>query len=168
MKTRVIDFTVGIFIIAAMLGLLFLAFRVSELSLDSRGHYYKVSAEFDNIGSLKVRAPVAVSGVKIGEVTSIILDKNNYRALVTMRIARHFNNIPIDTTANIFTQGILGSNYVSLVPGFDEANLRAGSRIETTHSALVLENLIGQLIYSLKPDSSDNPDSKAKAKGDLK
>jgi phospholipid/cholesterol/gamma-HCH transport system substrate-binding protein len=152
-KQRVIDFMVGVFLVIAMLGLLFLAFRVSDLSMENKAQFYTVTAEFDNIGGLKVRAPVAISGVRIGEVTEINLDKNNYRAKVTLRINRQYDNLPIDSSANIFTQGILGSNYISLVPGFDEQNLQNGSRIETTHSALVLENLIGQLVYSLKSDS---------------
>jgi len=130
-----------------------LAFRVSDLNTENKAHFYELTAEFDNIGGLKVRAPVSISGVKIGEVTQINLDKNNYRAKVFMRINRQYDNLPLDTSANIFTQGILGSNYVNLVPGFDEQNLTNGGRIETTHSALVLENLIGQLVYSLKSDS---------------
>ncbi|OGO93080.1 MAG: outer membrane lipid asymmetry maintenance protein MlaD [Coxiella sp. RIFCSPHIGHO2_12_FULL_44_14] len=165
MKSRVVDFVVGIFIIAALLALLFLAFRVSNLTNFGNGKYYKITAEFDNIGGLKIRAPVSVSGVKIGEVATISLDSNNYRALVSMRINARYNNLPIDTSANIFTQGILGSNYISLSPGFDEANLKAGSRIETTHSALVLENLIGQLIYSLKSDN-DGSQKKKNEKGE--
>ena len=159
MKQRVIDLMVGIFLVTAMLGLLFLAFRVSDLSMENKAQFYTVTAEFDNIGGLKVRAPVAISGVRIGEVTAINLDKNNYRAKVTLRINRQYDNLPIDSSANIFTQGILGSNYISLVPGFDEQNLQNGSRIETTHSALVLENLIGQLVYSLKSDSQ-KPENK--------
>lgn len=153
MKSRAVDFVVGIFIIAALLALIFLAFRVSDFTTLGNGQFYRVSAEFDNIGGLKIRAPVSVSGVKIGEVVSIGLDSHNYRALVHMQINKRYNNLPTDTSANIFTQGILGSNYVSLTPGFEEKNLKSGSRIETTHSALVLENLIGQLIYSLKSDN---------------
>ncbi len=166
MKQRILDSLVGLFILASIMALLFLAFRVSDMSFDRHADFYRVTAEFDNIGGLKVRAPVAISGVKVGEVTAIDLDKNNYRALVTMRINRRFSNIPVDTTANIFTQGILGSNYISLVPGFDEANLQSGSRIETTHSALVLENLIGQLIYSLKSDNNKSTTAKSDAKGE--
>lgn len=162
MKQRAIDFMLGVFLVTAMLGLLFLAFRVSDLSMENKAQFYMVTAEFDNIGGLKVRAPVAISGVRIGEVTEISLDKNNYRAKVTLRINRQYDNLPIDSSANIFTQGILGSNYISLVPGFDEQNLQNGSRIETTHSALVLENLIGQLVYSLKSDSQ-KPETKTPA-----
>lgn len=171
MKIRIVDFVVGIFVIAAFLALVFLAFKVSDFSHLGKHDYYNITAEFDNIGGLKTRAPVAVSGVKVGEVTDIALDGNNFRAVVTMRISEKYHNLPIDTSANIFTQGILGSNYVSLAPGFEESNLKNGDRIETTHPALVLENLIGQLIYNLKSDknkSNNVKESAAEAKATAK
>lgn len=164
MKTRVSQFIVGLFIIIAFLAMVFLAFRVSDISGVGSRHYYHISAEFDNIGGLKVRAPVSISGVRIGDVSDIQLDNNNFRAVVTLRISDRYKNLPLDTSANIFTQGILGSNYVSLAPGFDEASLKNGGRIETTHPAIVLENLIGQLIYNSKSDSEDESKTKAKAK----
>lgn len=156
MRSRMIDIAVGLFLIAVFFGFIFLAFRVSNLTLSQSGGYYTVLAEFDTVGGLKVRAPVSIAGVKIGEVTKITLDPNNFRGLVAMQISNEFNHIPEDTSASIFTQGILGSNYVSLTPGFEEDDLKNDSRIETTHPALVLENLIGQLIYSLKSDSSSS------------
>ncbi len=161
MGSRVAEFVVGIFIIVALLALLFLAYRVSDFGQVGNGNYYKITAEFDNIGGLKVRAPVSVAGVKVGEIVGIALDNNNFRAVVTMKIQNKFNNLPLDTSANIFTQGILGSNYVSLSPGFEQASMKNGSRVETTHSALVLENLIGQLIYNLKSDSGGEKETKA-------
>lgn len=135
--------------------LVLLAFKVSGLTQLGNNHTYTLTAEFDNIGGLKVRAPVAIGGVRIGQVSQITLDKNNFRAIVTLQINEIYNTLPVDTSASIFTQGILGSNYVSLTPGFEPQNLKSGGRIETTHSALVLENLIGQLIYSIKSDKSD-------------
>ncbi len=159
MRHRMINLSVGCFLIAVFLGFIFLAFRVSDLTILNSSGYYTVTAEFDNIGALKVRAPVSIAGVKIGQVTHITLDNNSFRALVSMQINEHFSHIPSDTAASIFTQGILGSNYISLAPGFEEDDLRDGSRIETTHPALVLENLIGQLIYNLKSDSSSNKTS---------
>ena len=155
-----IDFAVGIFLIIAFLGFVFLAFRVSDLTQTSKNGYYTVTAEFDNIGGLKPRAAVAVSGVKVGEVTTINLNRNNFHAIVVMKINKQFNHLPIDTAASIFTQGILGSNYISLSPGFEQEDLADGSRIETTHPALVLENLIGQLVYSLKSDNSEDTTKK--------
>lgn len=150
MRSRAVEFVAGLFIMVALLGLVFLALRVSDFGQVGNNNYYNVFAEFDNIGGLKVRAPVSVSGVKVGEIAKITLDKNNFRALVTMNISKKFANLPTDTSANIYTQGILGSNYISLSPGFDQSSLKNGGYIDTTHSALVLENLIGQLVYNLK------------------
>src|SRR3990167_2047157 len=152
MRNRWLELCVGIFIIAALCGLLFLAFKVSGLTQLSDNHYYIVKADFDNIGGLKVRAPVSVSGVKIGRVSSIKLNRQTYRAEVIMQIDTGFNDLPVDTSASILTQGILGSNYVSLTPGYEQQMLQSGGRIETTHSALILENLIGQLMFNLSND----------------
>lgn len=147
-RSHWLEFCVGVFIIVALCGLLFLAIKVSGLTTMDNGHTYVLRADFDNIGDLKVRAPVTVSGVKVGMVTAIQLNPQTYRANVSMAINDHFNNLPIDTSASIFTQGLLGSNYVSLSPGFEQQMLQPGGRIETTHSALILENLIGQLMYN--------------------
>jgi phospholipid/cholesterol/gamma-HCH transport system substrate-binding protein len=149
MRLRVFEFMVGLFMLAGLCALIFLAFKVSGLTLGHQ-HYYTITAEFDNVGDLKIRAPIAVSGVTIGRVSGIRLNANNFRAIVTMEIDDRANALPIDTSAEILTQGILGSNYVGLTPGFEQVNLKNGDRIETTHSAIILENLIGQLLYNLK------------------
>src|SRR5690606_1860898 len=101
--------------------------------------------------------PVEISGVTVGRVSHIILAPQSFRAKVIIDINKKNNNIPVDSCASIFTQGILGSNDVVLSPGYEEESLKAGSTIETTHSALILENLIGQLLFSLKPDK-DHPE----------
>ncbi len=145
--------------LAGLVALLFLAFRVSGLTQIGNNHYYLIKAEFDNIGGLKPRSVVSISGVKIGSVEKINLVKNSFRAIVIMKISDKYNNLPIDTSASIFTEGLLGSNYVSLTPGFEEQNLKNNDMIETTHPALVLENLIGQLIYSMKSDEDKPKDS---------
>lgn len=152
MRHHWLEVGVGFFIIVALCGLLFLAFKVSGLTQIGDGHYYTVTADFDNIGGLKVRAPVSVSGVKVGSVSAIQLDSQTYRATVTLQIDNSFKDLPVDTSASILTQGLLGSNYISLSPGFDQQMLKQGSRIETTHSALILENLIGQLMFNLSGD----------------
>lgn len=154
MRLRVLEFIVGLFMLAGLLALVFLAFKVSGLVVVGQRHYYTITAEFDNVGDLKVRAPVEVSGVTVGRVTRIQLNDNNFRAVVTMEINQQTNSLPTDTAAEILTQGILGSNYISLTPGFEEANLKNGDRIETTHSAIILENLVGQLLYNLKSSKS--------------
>lgn len=149
MRNHWIEISVGIFIMVAICGLFFLAFKVSGLTTLGNGHYYVIRADFDNIGGLKVRAPVSVSGVKVGRVSAIELDPQTYRADVIMQINNNFKDLPVDTSASIFTQGLLGSNYISLSPGYESKMLQPGGRIETTHSALILENLVGQLMFNL-------------------
>lgn len=161
MRNKVIELIVGLFMIAGFLGLLFLAFQVSGLTAMHRGEMYIITADFDDVGSLKVRAAVQISGVTIGRVESIALDPTTFRARVTMKIAKQYSDIPVDSSASIFTQGILGSNYVALTPGFEQEALKEGGQIETTHSALILENLIGQLIFSLKSDKEPEKQKEA-------
>ncbi|OGT25809.1 MAG: outer membrane lipid asymmetry maintenance protein MlaD [Gammaproteobacteria bacterium RIFCSPLOWO2_02_FULL_42_14] len=156
MRNYWLEFSVGIFIVVALCGLVLLAFKVSGLTNLGDGNTYVLSADFDNIGDLKVRAPVTVSGVKVGAVSDIKLNGDTYRAMVTLLINNHYRNLPADTSASILTQGLLGSNYVSLSPGFENQVLAPGSRIETTHSAIILENLIGQLMFNLTDDKKSN------------
>ncbi len=154
MRSKRLAFFVGLFMLAAIIALLFLAFRVSGLTHMSKSDYYTVTAEFDNIGGLKVRAPVRLAGVSIGRVAKISLDPQSFRAQVTLLINKKDNNLPLDTSAGIMTEGLLGANYVSLTPGFDTQALKAGGVIQTTRSALILENLIGQLLFNLKSNKS--------------
>lgn len=157
MRHRAIEITVGMFIILAFAAIIILAFWVSGLTTVGNGGYYQLKADFDNIGGLKVRAPIAIAGVKVGSVTNITLDPKSFRAQVTLNIKKNVNDIPIDSSANILTQGLLGSNYISIVPGFEtEHALKPGELIQTTHSALILENVIGQLIYNVKEDKKDD------------
>lgn len=151
----IVEIFVGLFMLAGIAALVILAFKVSGLTnLHGKNTYY-ITADFDNIGGLKVRAPVSLAGVVIGEVDSINLDPNTFRAHVLLAIDKNVNNIPTDTTASILTQGILGANYISLTPGFDNTYLKNGGQIESTRSAIILENLIGQLLYNVKGGSSD-------------
>ena len=149
MKNKLLQFWVGVFILAGLLTLLWMALRVSGLTV-SRDHPYTVFAEFDNIGSLKLRAPVKLAGVVVGRVVGIQLDEKTFRAKVIMQIAEQYQNIPEDSAASIYTAGLLGANYVSLSPGYQTNFLKSGAKIMTTHSAVVLENLIGQLIFNQK------------------
>lgn len=149
MRNYWLEVGVGVFIIAALLALLALAFKVSGLTSVGNGQYYELKADFDNVGDLKVRAPVTVSGVKVGRVSNIHLNEQTFRATVTLQIQKGFDQLPIDTSASILTQGLLGSNYISLSPGFENTVLKNDQRIETTHSAMILENLVGQLMFNL-------------------
>jgi phospholipid/cholesterol/gamma-HCH transport system substrate-binding protein len=149
-QKRIVEMTVGLFMIAGMLSLLLLALKVSGLSQSVSADNYRVVAEFDNIGSLKARAPIRIAGVKIGQIEKIELQNQHFKAKVTLLINKKENNLPIDTSASILTEGLLGSNYISLTPGYEEELLKDGSVIDNTHPALILENLIGQLLFSLK------------------
>lgn len=155
MQKRILEMTVGLFMIAGLLSLLLLGLKVSGLSQGSAADYYRVFAEFDNIGSLKERAPVRIAGVKVGQIEKIELQKDHFKAKVTLQINKGENNLPVDTSASILTEGLLGSNYIGLTPGFEEIALKEGDAISNTHPALILENLIGQLLFSLKNKDKD-------------
>jgi phospholipid/cholesterol/gamma-HCH transport system substrate-binding protein len=148
MASKNIEVTVGLFVVVGLAALLMLAMKVSNLSDLSGEQGYEVKARFDNIGGLKVRSPVTIAGVKIGRVSTIEFDQKSYQALVTIRIRPEFASIPLDSSASIFTAGLLGEQYVALLAGGDERNLVEGSDIRLTQSAIVLEELIGQFLYS--------------------
>lgn len=143
----VIEFWVGIFVLAGIVALTMLAFKVGNLGSADIGDSYKVKARFDNIGQLKTKAPVTIAGVRVGRVSNIHVDDNFY-ALVTLDINKQFNKIPADTGATILTAGLLGEQYIALEPGGDEEFLRDGDELTLTQSALVLEKMIGQFLYS--------------------
>lgn len=149
-RIRFIELVVGLFIILGAIALIALAFKVSGLTSLTHAHYYTVYAEFDNVGDLRIRAPVRMAGVTIGEVGDIWLDPDTFRAKVTLLIDKVNDRIPTDSGASIFTEGILGSNYISITPGYDNTYLKNGSLLVNTHPALILENLIGQLIFNAK------------------
>lgn len=148
MQRQFIEIIVGLFVIAGVIALLFLSLKVSNLNTSTVNDPYRVSAHFDDIGSLKVRAPVTMAGVKIGRVKEINLDTDSFRAQVMMDISGDYKKIPIDSSASINTQGLLGEQYVSLEPGGQPKFLKSGDHIRLTQSAVVLENLIGQLLFS--------------------
>lgn len=153
-RNKTIEITVGLFMLMAILALLVLAFKVSGLSLSLSKRGYTVTAKFANIGALKPRAAVTLAGVKIGQVEAIYLNTDSYMAEVSMIIDAAVDAIPVDSTASILTAGLLGANYISLTPGFEDAFLKQGDHIDNTNQALILENLIGQLLFSLKGNKS--------------
>jgi phospholipid/cholesterol/gamma-HCH transport system substrate-binding protein len=148
MRLRLIEIAVGVFMVAGFVALFFLAMKVSNLGTASVTDGYQLSARFDNVGSLKVRAPVTMAGVRVGRVESIGFDKATYEAVVTMRIDRRYDTIPADTFANIFTAGLLGEQYIGLSPGGSDELLADGDELDFTQSALVLEQMIGQFLFS--------------------
>jgi len=143
MRRTVLDFWVGIFVLAGFCALVFLALKVGNLSAASFSDSYRLEANFQNIGGLKVRAPVKVAGVVVGRVTDIRYDNERFEAVVSMAIDARFT-FPKDTSGEILTSGLLGEQYLGLEPGGDVRNLENGDRLKLTQSAVVLEKLIGQ------------------------
>jgi phospholipid/cholesterol/gamma-HCH transport system substrate-binding protein len=153
-NSRSMEITVGLFVAGGLAALFMLAMQVSNLSANISGENYTVTAAFQNIGGLKVRSPVTVSGVRVGRVEAIDYDTHAYEAVVTLRIEDRYNTFPEDTSASIFTAGLLGEQYIALQPGGSEKNLKAGDRIHLTQSALVMEQIIGQFLYNVASKES--------------
>jgi phospholipid/cholesterol/gamma-HCH transport system substrate-binding protein len=145
---------VGLFVAAGILALAMLAFKVGNLTSADVMNSYKVSARFDNVGGLKVKAAVTMAGVRIGRVSAIAFDNKKYQALVTMDIDGRYQNIPKDSSASILTSGLLGDQYIGIEPGGDEASLKGGDTFLRTQSALVLEKLVGQVIFNKAGESA--------------
>jgi phospholipid/cholesterol/gamma-HCH transport system substrate-binding protein len=153
MKTRNAEISVGIFLMLGILALVLLALKVSNISETGNSDTYQLTASFDNIGGLKVRSAVRIGGVLVGRVSEISLDREFLTPEITLSIFKTFDNLPSETSASILTAGLLGEQYLSLSPGGDDEILVNGDVIEDTQSALVIEELIGQFLFS---DSSDD------------
>lgn len=150
---RWIEIMVGAFVLCAVGALTVLALKVSGLTSLFPEKSFIVSAQFEDIGGLKVRAPVKIGGVQIGNVSQIDLDPSSFKAVVKMRIWDRYRDIPDDSAAGILTAGLLGDNYISITPMYNTTFLKNDSQIHMTRSAMVLEKLIGQFIYKLGNDS---------------
>ena len=148
MRMRMVEVSVGAFVLAGILALVFLVVRVSGINFEDSSTY-SISARFDDVAGLKRRAKVSMAGVVIGRVAQIQVDTEYGEAVVTMLIERRAGPLSTDTGARILTEGIIGSRYVSLLPGADEEILEDGDEILDTQGALVLENLIGDLVTNL-------------------
>lgn len=141
------DFWVGLFVLLGAVALVFLALRAGNLSSFSLTPTYQVHAYFDNMGGLKVRAPVKSSGVVVGRVSSIAFDNERFQAVATLDLERGVE-FPADTSASILTSGLLGDQYIGLTPGGDDKMLADGNEVLYTQSAVVLEELISKFLYS--------------------
>ncbi|MES9903202.1 MAG: outer membrane lipid asymmetry maintenance protein MlaD [Sedimenticola sp.] len=148
LHSRTMEIMVGTFMALGLVALFFLAMQVSNLSAGSNGDGYNVTATFENIGSLKVRSPVTMAGVRIGRVSDISIDSTTYEAMVVMTIESQYDNIPDDTFINVYTAGLLGEQYLGLDPGGSEAYWKEGDVLTLTQPALVLEQIIGQFLFS--------------------
>tara|TARA_B100000780_G_scaffold277393_1_gene247989 strand:+ start:449 stop:910 length:462 start_codon:yes stop_codon:yes gene_type:complete len=142
-----LDAWVGIFVAIGVVSLLGLAMKVGNLTSNDIRETYMVTANFENIGGLKPRAPVKGAGVVVGRVNSIVFDTEAYHAIVSIDIDKRYV-FPKDTFANIYTAGLLGEQYIGLEAGGEEKNLEQGDRITQTQDAVVLEKLISQFLYS--------------------
>jgi phospholipid/cholesterol/gamma-HCH transport system substrate-binding protein len=145
-QNRSIDMGTGLFVLLGFAALAFLTTQLpgSGLQLQRAAETYAVLAKFDDIGGLKVGAPVNMAGVRIGRVSAIELDSSDYKAAVTLSIDKSYARIPDDSDAGIQTSGLLGANYIAITPGGSEVFLQAGSQLQFTQSAMVLENLINK------------------------
>ncbi len=141
------DTLVGLFVAAGIVGLFFLALQVSNLSSFTEQNSYTVTARFENSGGLKVKSPVSAAGVKIGKVSAIYFDPKTYESVVQLSIDSQYNTLPDDTTASVFTAGLLGEQYVNLEAGGSEEHLKDGGKIEITQSAIILEKALGQFLF---------------------
>ena len=155
---RTLEIGTGLFVLLGFAALVFLTTQLpsSGLKLGGTRAGYRVTAEFDNIGQLKVGAPVSMAGVRVGDVVGIGIDPQSDRALVTMRLDSRYTQIPDDSDASIDTEGLLGAQYVALGPGGSETYLKNGSRIQFTQPALVLENIVNKLFASFASKPSDS------------
>lgn len=155
LSQRTIESFVGLFLLAAITALIVLAFKVSGLTSFFPAESYTVIANFDEIGQLRVRAPVKIGGVQIGKVSEITLDPTTFKAIVKMRIENRFNDIPDDSSISILTAGLLGDNYIAITPMYSQTVLQDGSQLQYTNSAMVLEKLIGQFLFKIGNTNSN-------------
>ena len=155
---RTLEIGTGLFVLLGFAALLFLTTQLpaSGIKFGAAKAGYHVTAEFDNIGDLKVGSPVSMSGVRVGEVTNIRFDSKDYKAVVTLRVDPQYDKIPDDSFASIETQGLLGGKYIGISPGGQDSYLKDGSRIDQTQSAIVLENLINKFFAGFTSKGSDS------------
>jgi phospholipid/cholesterol/gamma-HCH transport system substrate-binding protein len=146
----------GMFILLGFAALFFLATQTTNVESYLNDDGYLITARFEDVAGLKERAPVSMAGVTIGRVERISFDPEGLNAVVTMRIGSEFDRIPDDSDASILTAGLLGSKYVGIGPGGSDTYLQANSEIELTQSAIVLESLIGKLLFSLGLKDDDS------------
>jgi len=148
MNARSVEILVGLFMALFLVAMTFLVLKASNLTSLSGAKGYELSAYFENIGGLRARAPVTAGGVRVGQVSRIEYDGETFEAKVTLTIDEAYSNFPEDTTASIYTAGLLGEQYIGLEPGAEDEPLKPGDEISLTQSALVLERLIGQVLLN--------------------
>lgn len=160
-STRTTEISTGLFVLLGFAALGFLVTQITNRELSLGGSSYRVEAHFENIGSLKPGAAVSMAGVSIGRVESIVFDQDIYKAVVQLQINSKFDRIPKDSDASIMTAGLLGGQYIGITAGGAEEFLGNGDRIEFVQDALVLENLINQLVATMSRGSSSGDNEEA-------
>ena len=156
-QTKKLELWVGSFVLAGFAALLVLIFKVADVQNLGGSETYTLKAHFDNIGGLKVRSPIKVGGVTVGKITNISLDTDTYVPVVTLSIEKKYGYFPETSSAAILTSGLLGEQYLGISPGFVDEDIEMlgdGDLLEDTKSALVLEDMIGQVLYSIGGDSN--------------
>ena len=148
MRRSLVEFWVGLFVLAGLFAIALLAFRVDGTGVFAIERNYQIYADFENIGGLSAKAPVTIAGVTVGRVSGISVNMNDFSARVELSIAQDFDNIPVDTSARILTAGLLGAQYVGLQQGGEDIFLKSGDVIEFTQSALGFEDIIGGFLLS--------------------
>lgn len=158
-QTRAIEFSTGLFALLGFAALFFLTTQITNREIRFGESGYRLIAKFENVGSLKVGAPVSMAGVTIGRVEAIDFDTTEFKAAATLRVDSRFNQIPEDSDASIYTAGLLGGQYIGIGPGGSETYFQDGDQIEFTQSAIVLESLISKFLFSLagKDDEERKP-----------
>jgi phospholipid/cholesterol/gamma-HCH transport system substrate-binding protein len=156
-KSRTLNLGTGSFVLLGFAALFFLTTQTTSRGLSIFGPArYEVIAKFDNIGDLKVGAPVSMSGVEVGRVAKIDFDSNEYKAVVLLRLNARYNKIPTDSDASIYTQGLLGGKFIGLTAGGADTYIQDKGQIDFTQSAFVLENLIGQVLANFTKSKADS------------
>ena len=156
MQRKPLDIWVGLFVLLGAAALVFLALKAGNMSSISFEKTYPVMARFDNVGGLKPRAPVKSAGVVVGRVETINFDDNSFQAMVTLNLEERYK-FPKDSSVKILTSGLLGEQYIGIEPGGEYENLKAGDSIMMTQSAIVLENLISQFLFSKAAEGKESP-----------
>jgi len=156
MNTRNTEIVVGLFIAAGLAALFMLAMKVSNLNIYNDDTGYEISANFEDISGLKIKSPVTMSGVRIGRVSDISFDAKRLEAIVKIRIESKYDTLPKDSSASIYTAGLLGEKYIGLEAGGDEENLQHGDKLKLTQSSLVLEKLISRFVDAFINKGSDD------------
>jgi len=163
-KSTTLNLGTGTFVLLGFAALFFLTTQTTSrgITFFTSPPHYDLTAKFDNIADLKVGAPVSMSGVEVGRVTKIAFDSKEYKAVVTMRIDARYNQIPTDSDAAIYTQGLLGGKFIGLTAGGEETYLKDKDQISFTQSAFVLENLIGQVLANFTKSAGQSDSGKSK------